>query len=247
MTTTAAIEARGLRKAYGRKVAVEDVSLRVEPGQTIGILGANGAGKTTTVEMIAGLRTPDDGEVRVLGLHPRRDRAKLRQVLGVQLQDAYLHHALTAAELVELYRSFYPRPRSAAETLDLVELSEHRDTQFEKLSGGQQQRLSVALAFVGGPRVVILDEITTGMDPRARRRIWAAIEGQRAEGVTVVMVSHAMDEVERLCDQVILLDAGRVLATGTPAEITALAGTENLEDAFVSLTGTSFEDAEERR
>lgn len=246
MTTTAAIEARDLRKAYRHKTAVDGVSLRVETGQIVGILGANGAGKTTTVEMIAGLRTPDSGEVSVLGLHPRRDRTKLRQVLGVQLQDAYLHHALTVAELVELYRSFYPHPRGAAETLDLVELGEHRDTQFEKLSGGQAQRLSVALALVGRPRVVILDEVTTGMDPRARRRIWATIDHMRAEGVTVVMVSHAMDEVERLCDQVILFDAGRVLATDTPAGIAAMAGTESLEDAFVALTGTNIDDEEMR-
>lgn len=237
-----AIEVEQLHKRYRSKVAVDDVSLRVEQGQVIGILGANGAGKTTTVETIAGLRKPDRGTVRVLGLDPRRDRAKLRQVLGVQLQNAYLHHALTAAELVELYRSFYPNPRGADETLDLVELSEHRGTQFEKLSGGQQQRLSVALALIGRPRVVILDELTTGLDPRARRRMWAAIERLRDEGVTVVLVSHAMDEVSRLCDTIALLDAGRVIAQGAPAQVTAEAGAADLEEAFVRLTGHEVHD-----
>ncbi|WP_041452213.1 ABC transporter ATP-binding protein [Hoyosella subflava] len=237
-----AIEVEQLHKRYRSKVAVDDVSLSVEQGQVIGILGANGAGKTTTVETIAGLRKPDRGTVRVLGLDPRRDRAKLRQVLGVQLQNAYLHHALTAAELVELYRSFYPNPRGADETLDLVELSEHRGTQFEKLSGGQQQRLSVALALIGRPRVVILDELTTGLDPRARRRMWAAIERLRDEGVTVVLVSHAMDEVSRLCDTIALLDTGRVIAQGAPAQVTGEAGAADLEEAFVRLTGHEVHD-----
>ncbi|MBN4927135.1 ABC transporter ATP-binding protein [Hoyosella rhizosphaerae] len=240
-----AIAVENLHKRYRSKIAVDDVSLRVEQGHVLGILGANGAGKTTTVELMAGLRKPDRGTVSVLGLDPRRDRAKIRQVLGVQLQDAYLHQALTAAELVELYRSFYPNPRSADETLDLVELSEHRDTMFEKLSGGQKQRLSVALALVGRPRVVILDELTTGLDPRARRRMWSAIEKLRIEGVTLVLVSHAMDEVNRLCDSLVLLDKGRIIAQGTPAEVTAQAQAADLEEAFVALTGRSLQDEED--
>lgn len=248
MTTTStdqpAVAVEQVRKRYRSTQAVDGISLTVARGETVGILGANGAGKTTLVEMIAGLRTPDTGSVQVLGLHPTRDRARLRQVLGVQLQDAYLHHALTARELVELYRSFYPHPRGTEETLDLVELGGHRDTQFEKLSGGQKQRLSVALALVGRPRMVILDELTTGMDPRARRRMWRAIEALKADGVTILIVSHAMDEVERLCDRLLLLQDGQVLAEGTPAEVTAQAQAANLEDAFVALTGTTIDDLE---
>lgn len=242
MSPTPAIDVAGLTKRYGTTTAVDGLSLRIEQGRTVGILGANGAGKTTTVEMIAGLRRPDGGRVSVLGLDPRRDRAAVRQVLGVQLQDAYLHHALTAAELVTLYRSFYPSPRGVAETLELVELTDKAGTQFEDLSGGQRQRMSVALALVGRPRVVVLDELTTGLDPRARRRMWHALETLQSEGVTIVLVSHAMDEVERLCDEVLVMQAGRVIAQGAPAEIVRTAGTETLDDAFVALTGTELEE-----
>ncbi|MDR7381823.1 ABC transporter ATP-binding protein [Promicromonospora iranensis] len=237
-----AIVAEHLHKRYGPKVAVDDVSLRVDPGEIFGILGTNGAGKTTTVEMIAGLRRPGRGSVSLLGLDPRRDRAKVRQVLGVQLQESYVHGALTVSELIGLYRSFYPDPRPADELVELVGLEEQRRVRFEKLSGGQQQRLSIALALVGRPRVVILDELTTGLDPRARRRMWATIERLRDEGVTIVLVSHAMEEVERLCDRVALLDAGRVVAVETPAGLVAQAGTQNLDDAFVALTGKQLED-----
>ncbi|WP_275002503.1 ABC transporter ATP-binding protein [Promicromonospora iranensis] len=237
-----AIVAEHLHKRYGHKVAVDDVSLRVEPGEIFGILGTNGAGKTTTVEMIAGLRRPGRGAVSLLGLDPRRDRATVRQVLGVQLQESYLHGALTVSELIGLYRSFYPDPRPADELVELVGLEEQRRVRFEKLSGGQQQRLSIALALVGRPRVVILDELTTGLDPRARRRMWTTIERLRDEGVTIVLVSHAMEEVERLCDRVALLDAGRVVAIETPAGLVARAGTQTLDDAFVALTGKQLED-----
>ncbi|WP_293781225.1 ABC transporter ATP-binding protein [uncultured Aeromicrobium sp.] len=238
-----AICAEGLHKRYGDIVAVDDISLCVERGETWGVLGTNGAGKTTTVELIAGLRTPDRGSVRVLGLDPRRDRAALRQVLGVQLQHAYLHGALTVGELLGLYRSFYPDPRGTDELLELVDLAGQRRTRFEKLSGGQQQRLSIALALAGRPQVVILDELTTGLDPRARRRMWAAVESLREE--TVVLVSHAMEEVERLCDRVVLIDAGRILASGTPAELIAQSGAADLDEAFVVLTGKELHIEEE--
>ncbi|NYE47580.1 ABC-2 type transport system ATP-binding protein [Spinactinospora alkalitolerans] len=243
-STAPAVHAENLRKRYGDKVAVDDVNLRVDTGTVLGVLGTNGAGKTTTVEMIAGLRTPDRGRVSVLGLDPRRDRAKVRQVLGVQLQQAYLHHALTVAELIALYRSFYPAPRPTEELLELVDLAEQRGIRFEKLSGGQQQRLSIALALAGRPRVVILDELTTGLDPRARRRMWQAIERLRDEDVTVLLVSHAMEEVERLCDRVALIDAGRVIALDTPSGLISRAGAEDLDGAFVALTGKELEDAE---
>ncbi|MEO3802212.1 ABC transporter ATP-binding protein [Nonomuraea sp. B1E8] len=240
--TDTTVEAANLRKRYGDTVAVDDVSLRVGTGEILGILGGNGAGKTTTVEMIAGLRTPDSGRVRVLGLDPGRDRARLRQVLGVQLQEAQLHHALTVAELIGLFHSFYPHPRPVEEVLELVGLTDRRTTRFEKLSGGQQQRLSIAVALVGRPRVVILDELTTGLDPRTRRRMWAAVERLRDERVTVLLVSHAMEEVERLCDRVALLDAGRLVALDTPAGLVARTGAANLDDAFVALSGSRPEE-----
>lgn len=236
MDHEAAIVAEHLHKRYRSKVAVDDVSLSVAPGEVVGILGANGAGKTTTVELIAGLRRPDAGRVRVLGLDPHRDRAALRQVLGVQLQQATLHGALTVAELIGLSRSFYPNPRSEGELLELVDLAGQRRTRFEKLSGGQQQRLSIALALAGRPRVVILDELTTGLDPHARRRMQRAIE--QLEHETVLLVSHAMDEVERLCDRVLLLDAGRIVADDTPAGLVASVGAADLDEAFVTITGT---------
>ena len=219
-----AVEAEKLHKRYGSKVAVEEISLSVAPGEIFGILGRNGAGKTTTVELIAGIRRPDRGTVRVLGLDVRRDRARLRQVLGVQLQDATLHAALTVTELVRLYATFYRDPLPAGELIESVGLTASGRTRFERLSGGQQQRLSIALALVGRPRVVILDELTTGLDPEARRQMWATAERLRESGVTILLVSHAMEEVERLCDRVALLDAGRVVALDSPAGLIRRAG-----------------------
>lgn len=244
----AAVSVRGLRKQYKRTLAVDDVGFEVEHGEIFGILGTNGAGKTTTVEMIAGLRRlrrHDLGTIRVLGLDPRRDRRALRQVLGVQLQDAWLHDALTVDELIALYRGFYPNPRSASELLSLVDLHGQRRVRFANLSGGQAQRLSIALALAGRPRVVILDELTTGLDPRARRQMWTTIAQLRDEGCTILLVSHAMEEVERLCDRVALLDAGRVLAIDTPAGLVTRAGSMDLEEAFVSLTGKHPETEED--
>ncbi|WP_300345679.1 ABC transporter ATP-binding protein [Nesterenkonia sp.] len=193
--------------------------------------------------MIAGLRKPTEGTVRILGLDPFTDRAQVRQLLGVQLQQAYLHGSLTARELVNLYRSFYPHPLEAEQALEMVELSEKANTRFDDLSGGQMQRLSIALALIGRPQVVILDELTTGLDPKARRRIWATIESLAEQ--TVILVSHAMDEVERLCDRVALIDAGRIIAQGTPAQLRQQAGVETLVDAFVGLTGREWDHDEE--
>lgn len=237
----------GLRKSYRGRPAVDGLDLEVLRGETFGILGANGAGKTTAVELVAGLRRADAGRISVLGLDPVRERPALRQVLGVQLQESDLHGALTVGELLALYASFYPAPRPRGELLELVELREQEGIRFEHLSGGQQQRVSVALAMIGRPRVLILDELTTGLDPAARRRMWRTLETLRAEGVTILLVSHAMDEVERLCDRIALLGSGRVLASGTPADVSAAAGASTLEDAFVALTGDSPQEQEALR
>jgi ABC-2 type transport system ATP-binding protein len=227
-----AIEVERLRKQYGAKVAVDDVSFTVAEGEIFGLLGRNGAGKSTTVDCLAGLRAPDRGRIRVAGLDPRRDQRELRQLLGVQLQESALPNKLTTAEAMRLYASFYRNPADIAGLLDLLDLTEKRNTRYRKLSGGQKQRLSIALALIGRPRIAILDELTTGLDPVARRDTWALIDDIRKQGVTIMLVTHFMTEAERLCDRVAILDAGRVAAVGTPAELAR----PTLEDTFVALT-----------
>jgi ABC-2 type transport system ATP-binding protein len=214
------IEVQHLHKSYGETVAVDDVSLTVEDGEIFGILGPNGAGKTTTVECIAGLRTPDRGGIRVLGLDPGRDRAELTQRLGIQLQDSQLPGRLRVAEALRLYSSFYRTPADWRSLMDLLGLAGKSGTRFDKLSGGQKQRLSIALALVGSPQVAVLDELTTGLDPQARRDTWELIRDVRSRGVTIVLVTHFMEEAERLCDRVALIDSGRVVVVDTPAGLT---------------------------
>jgi ABC-2 type transport system ATP-binding protein len=211
------IEVAGLRKRYGDTLAVDDVSLTVDEGEIFGILGPNGAGKTTTVECLIGLRRADAGSVRVLGLDPRRDRTALREQVGVQLQESRLPDALRVGEALELYASFYREPADPDRLLRDLGLVDKATTAFEDLSGGQQQRLSIALALVGDPVIAVLDELTTGLDPRARRDTWDLVEQVRDRGVTVVLVTHFMDEAERLCDRIAIIDHGRVVATDTPA------------------------------
>jgi ABC-2 type transport system ATP-binding protein len=213
----AVIEVEHLRKRYGDQVAVDDLSFTVEKGEIFGILGPNGAGKTTTVEIIEGLRTPDSGTVRVLGLDPRRDGAELRQRVGVQLQESQLPELMKVWEALDLYSSFYEQPADWERLLDDLGLAGKRDTKFKHLSGGQKQRLSIALALVGNPEVAVLDELTTGLDPQARRDTWELIEHIRDRGVTVVLVTHFMDEAERLADRVAVIDAGRLVAIDSPA------------------------------
>ncbi|WP_158891216.1 ABC transporter ATP-binding protein [Amycolatopsis anabasis] len=215
------IEVAHLAKRYGDKVAVDDVSFTVERGEVFGILGPNGAGKTTTVECLEGLRTPDQGTVSVLGLDPRRDTAELRQRLGVQLQESELPDKLKVAEALDLYASFYRRPADPEKLLAELGLTEKRDTKFRKLSGGQKQRLSIALALIGSPEIAVLDELTTGLDPQARRDTWELIEGVRDRGVTILLVTHFMEEAERLCDRIAVIDAGRVVAIDTPSGLVA--------------------------
>lgn len=242
------IEVDGLVKRYGDTTALDGVDLTVDEGEILGVLGPNGAGKTTAVECIAGLRTPDEGEVRVLGLDPRRDRTRLRQVVGVQLQQAMLPDDLEVGESLELYRSFYRDRADVGGLLADVGLTKKRTKRFKELSGGQAQRLSLALALVGRPRIALLDELTTGLDPRGRRDIWEVVERLREEGTTVVLVSHFMEEVERLCDRVVLVDGGRVVADDTPAGLVDRAATPGaraegatLEDAYLALTGQAPE------
>jgi len=222
----AVIEVEHLHKEYGDTVAVADVSFTVHEGEIFGILGPNGAGKTTTVECVEGLRKPDGGEIRVLGLDPLQDRAELTQQLGVQLQQSRLPSQLRVAEALELYSSFYRDPADWRELMEVLGISAKASTPFSKLSGGQQQRLSIALALVGRPRVAVLDELTTGLDPQARRDTWDLIEGIRERGVTIVLVTHFMEEAERLCDRVALIDAGQVVALDTPAALAQRVETE---------------------
>src|SRR4051812_32124279 len=234
------IEVTGLRKSYGSRVAVDGVSFTVERGEIFGILGTNGAGKTTTVECLQGLRQADGGEISVLGLDPAADRAALTRRVGVQLQESRLPAKLRVREALELFASFYPDPADVDVLLDQVDLRDPARAYFGKLSGGQKQRVSIALALVGTPELAILDELTPGLDPHARRETWRLVEGVRATGVTVLLVTHFMDEAERLCDRVAVFDAGRVVATGTPAELRAAAGASTLDDAFVSLTRSTL-------
>jgi ABC-2 type transport system ATP-binding protein len=221
-----AIEVRNLHKRYGDHVAVQDVSFTVERGEIFGIVGPNGAGKTTTVECIEGLRRPDTGTVTVLGLDPHHDHAELRQRVGAQLQESMLPEKMKVWEALDLYSSFYRTPASWQQLLDDLGLAGQRNVRYGKLSGGQKQRLSIALALVGSPEVAILDELTTGLDPHARRETWDLIEQFRNRGVTVVLVTHFMEEAERLCDRVAVVDGGRVVAIDTPAGLVTRAVAE---------------------
>ncbi|MBU6532754.1 ABC transporter ATP-binding protein [Streptomyces mayonensis] len=211
------IEVTDLRKTYGDRPVVDGVSFAVEEGEIFGVLGPNGAGKTTTVECVEGLRVPDAGRVRVTGLDPVADHERVARVLGAQLQQSELQARLTVREALELYAAFYPRPADWRPLAERLGLGAKLDTRFGKLSGGQKQRLFIALALVGNPRVVVLDELTTGLDPRARRETWQLIEDVRAGGVTVLLVTHFMEEAQRLCDRIAVLDRGRVAALDTPA------------------------------
>jgi ABC-2 type transport system ATP-binding protein len=246
VSTGIALEITGLRKRYGEKLAVDDLSLRVYEGEIFGILGQNGAGKTTTVECAEGLRRPDGGTVRVFGIDPYRDRAEARRLIGVQLQESQLPDRITVAEAIELYASFYDKPADTEALIERLGLTEKRAARYRKLSGGQKQRLSIALALVGRPRLVVFDELTTGLDPAARRESWKLVEELRADGVTVLLVTHYADEAERLCDRVALIQAGRVAACGRPDELIQAssasqirASRATLDDAIVALTMTS--------
>jgi ABC-2 type transport system ATP-binding protein len=223
MSGQAAVEVRGLRKVYGDFVAVDDVSLSIADGEIFGILGPNGAGKTTIVECVIGLRLADGGSIRVLGLDPVRDRDELHRVVGAQLQSSALPAKLRVGEIIDMYRSFYDQPADADELAEALGLGAKMSAYYRSLSGGQRQRLAVVLALIGRPRVAVLDEMTTGLDPEARRDAWGLIEGIRDRGVTIVLVTHFMEEAERLCDRVALIDRGHLIALDTPARLAAQA------------------------
>jgi ABC-2 type transport system ATP-binding protein len=204
-------------------LAVDGLDLEVRRGECFGLLGPNGAGKTTTVEILEGLTEPTAGEVEVLGCTWARDALKLRPRLGITLQETHLYERLTVEELVRLFRSFYPSGRDEDEVIALVELEEKRGARYERLSGGQKQRLAVACALVGSPELLFLDEPTTGLDPQSRRQLWDVVLGMKAAGRTVLLTTHYMDEAERLCDRVAIVDHGKVIALGTPRELIARA------------------------
>jgi ABC-2 type transport system ATP-binding protein len=232
------IEVTGLRKVYGERVVVDGVSFSVEPGEIFGILGPNGAGKTTTVECIGGLRHRDGGSVTVAGMDPANEGVAFREVLGIQLQESRLPEKMTVIEALDLYASFYPEPANPGELLERLGMVEQRKTYFGKLSGGQKQRLSVALALIGNPRVAILDELTTGLDPSARRDVWDLLEDLRGAGVTLLLVSHFMEEAERLCDRVIVIDHGQIIAADTPE---GLAASVQADQRMSFLPATTFD------
>ena len=213
------IRVRELRKTYGALVAVDGVSFEVRPGEVFGLLGPNGAGKTTTVEVLEGLRQPDTGEVTVLGIDAIRHADDLRARIGVSLQTAALYPKLTVAEVLDLFRAFYGHGRATSELIELMDLAEKRSTRTQDLSGGQRQRLSVALALVNDPELVFLDEPTTGMDPAARRALWDVVLGLKAEGRSVLLTTHYMEEAEVLCDRIAIMDHGHILESGTVEEL----------------------------
>jgi ABC-2 type transport system ATP-binding protein len=223
METQATVEIAHLRKAYGNVVAVDDVSFSVAQGEIFGILGPNGAGKTTTVECVLGLRSPDAGSIRVLGLDPGQDREDLHVIVGAQLQESAQPAKLRVGEILDLYQSFYRDPADVGDLIDALGLAGKRKDYYRSLSGGQRQRLSIALALIGRPKIAVLDEMTAGLDPQARRDTWDLIEGVRDQGVTILLVTHFMEEAERLCDRVALIDAGHVVALDSPAGLAARA------------------------
>jgi ABC-2 type transport system ATP-binding protein len=254
VTTSNALVVRGLKKSYGDVVAVDGLDLEVRNGECFGLLGPNGAGKTTTIEICEGLLARDSGEVVVLGQTWEANADDLRERLGIQLQDTQLAEKLTVRETIDLFRSFYRRSRDAKEVIEIVQLDEKTNARVGTLSGGQKQRLAIACALVGDPELLFLDEPTTGLDPQSRRQLWRLIEDFRATGRTIVLTTHYMDEAERLCERVAIVDHGHVIAMGSPSELIETIGSQHhpppvqrttsatLEDVFVVLTGRTLRD-----
>ncbi|HEX7505641.1 MAG TPA: ABC transporter ATP-binding protein [Polyangia bacterium] len=256
--STPAVLCRGLRKVYDGKhglfrkpspavVAVDGLDLLIERGECFGLLGPNGSGKTTTVEMLEGLLAPTSGEVELLGLRWSSDEEKLRERVGVALQETHLPEKLMVEELLTLFRSFYRKPRPLAHLLAEVELEEKQRAWVGKLSGGQRQRLAIACALVGEPEVLFLDEPTTGLDPQSRRQVWGLIAAYRARGGTAVLTTHYMEEAERLCDRVAIVDHGKLVRLGTPAELIAALPGDHVIELEIEKTAAAGLDAEDLR
>ena len=252
--STPALRVQGLRKAYDDVVAVDGLDLQVHAGECFGLLGPNGAGKTTTIEICEGLLPADSGNVEVLGRRWESDARDLRELLGIQLQETQLSEKLTVDETLTLFQSFYRNARDIGEVIDQVELDEKRHSRVGALSGGQKQRLAVACALVGDPQLLFLDEPTTGLDPQSRRQMWDLISMFQAEGRTILLTTHYMEEAERLCDRVAIVDHGHVIALGTPQDLMESLDpsqlpppaprktSATLEDVFISLTGRTLQD-----
>ena len=240
MSRLPVIHVDSIRKTYGRTVAVDDVSFDVQQGEIFGLIGPNGAGKTTTMECVEGLRQPDRGEVSVLGLSPARDAHALQERIGVQLQESQLQKRITVWEAVSFWRSLYRTAVDGGRLIDRLGLSDKRHAWFMTLSGGQKQRLFIALALINDPEVVFLDELTTGLDPQARRAIWDLVRDIRQRGKTVFLTTHLMEEAERLCDRVAIIDHGRIVDIGAPSELvnrhcperTVVVATEDVQAAL---------------
>jgi ABC-2 type transport system ATP-binding protein len=228
VASKSALRVQQLRKAYKDVIAVDGLTLEVRAGECFGLLGPNGAGKTTTVEICEGLTAPDSGEVEVLGRRWSSDAGQLRQRLGIQLQDTQLSEKLTVYETVRLFRSFFRQGAPANEVIARVQLEEKQNSRVGDLSGGQKQRLALACALVGDPDFLFLDEPTTGLDPQARRQLWELIEEFKKSGRTILLTTHYMDEAERLCDRVAIMDHGKVIALGTPRELIAATCAEQM-------------------
>jgi ABC-2 type transport system ATP-binding protein len=246
------IVVRSLRKEFPKVLAVAGVDLNVAAGEVFGLLGPNGAGKTTTLEMIEGLTTPDAGDIAVFGLNWRQNAQEIRSRIGVQLQATSLYNKITPREALDLFGSYYPRRRGTDELLELVQLKDKADAYHVTLSGGQMQRLALALALVNDPEVVFLDEPTAGLDPQGRRSLWEIVRRMKAEGRTTMLTTHYMDEAEALCDRLAILDHGKILRSGTPAELIASLGIPSVVEltfdgdapdpsAFAARLGTAVE------
>lgn len=253
VTASNALVVRGLKKSYGDVVAVNGLDLEVTAGECFGLLGPNGAGKTTTIEICEGLLDRDSGDVELLGMTWEHDASHLKEKLGISLQDTQLSEKLTVTETIRLFRSFYDAGREVAHVIAAVQLEEKSSARVGSLSGGQKQRLAIACALVGDPEFLFLDEPTTGLDPQSRRQLWSLIEAFRSAGRTILLTTHYMDEAEKLCDRVAIVDHGRIIALGSPRElIESIAATHppppprasstTLEDVFVALTGRTLRD-----
>ncbi len=233
-TTAPTLLLRGLRKAFGDVLAVDGIDLQVARGECFGLLGPNGAGKTTTIEICEGLTDPDAGTVQLLGLEWNKNANELRQRIGVQLQETQFSDKLTVEEMLRLFRSFFKRGLSADEAIRIAQLEEKRKSRVGTLSGGQKQRLAMACALVGDPELLFLDEPTTGLDPQARRHLWDLVDELKKSGRTVILTTHYMDEAERLCDRVAIMDHGHIIALGTPQQLIATVGGDHIVEFAVA-------------